>query len=427
MPLFDKLANKNFPSCILALYIHFLALNLPQALATEFISNVCASPTDNIMQLLEMGVLDILSSLIIWLVERLTTEPQSTDATTDADSDIAMPLRMALDSAVWAFGNIAGDSLPTRTALHRSEAIDAMLHIFAKSSSCVTPGLLGTSLWAFGNMARGSFPPFLLPSANVAMGALDIGDKAAVADALFLLSQLSAGDDENQTYIANVPGLISKVLDLMVFENVVSETALRTIGNLLAGDAQVTNLVIELGAIEPLIPLLKHKKRSVKKAAVWAFSNILADSSARITFCVQRGVIADLMDEIINGNAADVANEAYWCITNSIVDAPPAELKAICLHPYFLPCYSEAIVHQNENLSRHALTSLDKILNFGANIGILIHRSTEAFYDESLNPFVEYLYTSTSPHIEEYIEEGSGHPSIEFGIELDEWLVGQVL
>lgn len=415
---FSVLADPNSFCFLWPSLMHFFWNGTAQAIATEFISNVAASRTHNIMQLLDMGVLPTLVELMDWLVMQLGSEPYPTKQFQAPTS-----LRMALDSAVWALGNIAGDSPTTREIVNRSTAPVAILKAFSAKGPCATSGLLQTSLWALANMARGSFPNKLLPAADLALGAINsFKDSSIVTDALFLLSQLSGGEDYNQSYVASVPGLVEKVLELLVVENVVSETALRVIGNLLAGDAHVTNLVVDMGAIEPLIPLLKHQKRTIRKATVWAFSNILADSRPRICFCVEQGVIADLMDEIVNGGAADVANEAYWCLTNCLVDAPPEELKRICLDPHFLQCYAEAIVHQNENLSRHALSCIEKVLGFGCEVGTILRRSTEAFYDEKVNPFVEYLYAHTADAIEAYVDEGSGHPSEALIPELDDWI-----
>jgi importin subunit alpha-6/7 len=60
--------------------------------------------------------------------------------------------------------------------------------------------------------------------------------------------------------------------------------ALRTVGNIVTGDDQQTQLIINCGALGALLSLLQNNqlKKSIKKEACWTISNITAGTMEQI-------------------------------------------------------------------------------------------------------------------------------------------------
>jgi hypothetical protein len=55
---------------------------------------------------------------------------------------------------------------------------------------------------------------------------------------------------------------------------------LRTIGNIVTGDDEQTQMAIEAGLINSLNTILGHSKKTVRKESCWVLSNITAGTEA---------------------------------------------------------------------------------------------------------------------------------------------------
>ncbi len=62
----------------------------------------------------------------------------------------------------------------------------------------------------------------------------------------------------------------------------VQSSALRAVGNIVTGDDQQTQLVLDAGVLPHLLSLLQSPKESIKKEACWTLSNITAGIQSQI-------------------------------------------------------------------------------------------------------------------------------------------------
>ena len=59
--------------------------------------------------------------------------------------------------------------------------------------------------------------------------------------------------------------------------------ALRTLGNIVTGDDQQTQCVLDANVLTRIVPLLTHTKKNIRKEACWLLSNVAAGTHAQIS------------------------------------------------------------------------------------------------------------------------------------------------
>jgi importin subunit alpha-1 len=70
---------------------------------------------------------------------------------------------------------------------------------------------------------------------------------------------------------------------------------LRTIGNIVTGDDNETQLAIEANLVPTLNDILTHTKKTIRKEACWVLSNITAGTQEQLEMCISIGVIDKLV------------------------------------------------------------------------------------------------------------------------------------
>jgi hypothetical protein len=99
---------------------------------------------------------------------------------------------------------------------------------------------------------------------------------------------------------------------------------LRTIGNILTGDDQQTQFVVDCGLIGGLHGIIDHPKRTVRKEACWVLSNITAGTKEQIQGCIDVGII-DKLVKILHADEMPVKTEAVWALSNTTAGSTPPQ------------------------------------------------------------------------------------------------------
>lgn len=127
---------------------------------------------------------------------------------------------------------------------------------------------------------------------------------------MWTLSYLSDGDDAQ----------IKAVLDLNVSDRLIEAAlcdkptvvapALRTIGNLLTGRDDLTEMMLDTGVLVVLSHLLSAGQKIFRKEACWAISNITAGASHQIeeVFAFNQGEILGKLINMVYHDDLDVKN-----------------------------------------------------------------------------------------------------------------------
>ncbi|GMP85167.1 hypothetical protein CsSME_00038438 [Camellia sinensis var. sinensis] len=190
------------------------------------------------------------------------------------------------EQCAWALGNVAGEGEELRKVLLSQGALLPLARMMLPNKGST----VRTAAWALSNLIKG-------PDPSAATGLIKID---GVLDAI--TRHFRKADEELATEVAwvvvylsalsNVAfGMLVKsdLLQLLVERLATSNSlqllipVLRSLGNLVAGDAHTTNVLvaghgITDNVIAALIKCLKSEHRVLKKEAAWVLSNIAAGS-----------------------------------------------------------------------------------------------------------------------------------------------------
>ncbi|XP_050777238.1 importin subunit alpha-5 isoform X4 [Gopherus flavomarginatus] len=231
------------------------------------------------------------------------------------------------EQAVWALGNIAGDStmcrdyvldcqiLPTLLQIPSPDSIDWFLALHLQTlptftSQHIQGQLLSkqnrltmtrNAVWALSNLCRGKNPPpefaKVAPCLSVLSWLLFVNDTDVLADACWALSYLSDGPNDKIQAVIDA-GVCRRLVELLMHGDYkVVSPALRAVGNIVTGDDIQTQTVIDAHIFPALINILQTAEFRTRKEAAWAITNATSGGSAeQIKYLVELGCIKPLCD-----------------------------------------------------------------------------------------------------------------------------------
>lgn len=189
-----------------------------------------------------------------------------------------------IEQAIWGLGNIAGDSHKVRDIVISAGAVDPIADILDR----IPPGssFVRNASWTLSNLCRGRpSPPFMkvaraIPTLAKVLMENDVDD--ILIDVCWAMSYLSDGGEDRIPLIMKT-GVIVRLVQLLQHPNIaVSVPCLRAIGNIVTGDDEQTQAVINAGVLDALNVIIYHKKKTVRKEVCWSLSNITAGTPAQI-------------------------------------------------------------------------------------------------------------------------------------------------
>ncbi len=298
------------------------------------------------------------------------------------------------EQSAWCLGNIAGDGSDLRDYILNSGALQPLLLNIAQPSSV---SVLRNCVWTLSNFCRGkpqpefsTIAPALPTIANLLLTEVDA---EVMTDAAWALSYLSDGDDVRIEKVVGLGVLPALVKMISVGTTNMIIPALRTLGNIVSGNDQQTQAVIEAGALMSLSELLLNPKKSIRKETCWVLSNIAAGTAQQMNSLFN---IPDLVPRILRQlNSVtewDVRKEAAWVICNLLTScAPPKIIEMIELGTIHPLC--DLLSAGDSRVILIALDALESVLRINNNLQSVTQLIEEAGGVDSLEKLQEHENT----------------------------------
>lgn len=268
------------------------------------------------------------------------------------------------EQAVWALGNIAGDSPECRDHVLDSGILVPLLQLLSKSGRL---SMTRNAVWALSNLCRGKNPPpefsKVSPCLPVLSRLLFHSDGDVLADACWALSYLSDGPNEKIQAVIDA-GVCRRLVELLMHSeyNVVS-AALRAVGNIVTGDDVQTQVILNCSVLPCLLVLLVNTRESIRKEACWTVSNITAGNRQQIQAVIDANIFPVLM-EILGSGEFKTRKEAAWAITNATSGGTADQIRYL-VNQGCIPPLCELLTVTDAKIIQVALNGLENILRLG--------------------------------------------------------------
>ncbi|KAG0537642.1 hypothetical protein BDA96_03G166200 [Sorghum bicolor] len=266
--------------------------------------------------------------------------------------------------AVWALGNVAGDSAKCRDIVHAHGALFPILQLFNGNPRL---SLLRTVTWSLSNFCRGE-PNFehVKPALLVLRQLIHSEDEAVLTDACWAMSYLCGGNDDNTRIEAVIEtGACPRLVELLSHPSPsVLVPSLLVVGSIAAGDEVHTQRIVDHQALPYLFNLLiTNQNKRVKKEACWTISNITAGNKKQIQVVIDANIIAPLVHLVRTAEFA-VSNEAAWAISNALCGGTHDQIKYL-VSQGCIDAFCDMLGHSNTRLLTVCLEGLGNILKVG--------------------------------------------------------------
>jgi importin subunit alpha-1 len=267
------------------------------------------------------------------------------------------------EQAVWALGNIAGDSPRCRDLVLQSQALMPLLGQLTESSRV---SMLRNATWTLSNFCRGKpQPPFHMvsPALPCLAHLIFSNDEEVLTDACWALSYLSDGTNDKIQAVIEA-GVVRRLVELLGHPSPSVQTpALRTVGNIVTGDDLQTQIVINCGALPCLLRLLNSHKKSIRKEACWTISNITAGNKDQIQNVIDCGLVPPLVQLLAMADF-DVKKEAAWAISNATSGGTAEQIRYLVTQQCIRPL-CDLLTVQDSRIINVALEGIENILKLG--------------------------------------------------------------
>ncbi|XP_022216017.2 importin subunit alpha-3 [Drosophila obscura] len=232
---------------------------------------------------------------------------------------LGAPAERLREQAVWALGNIIGDS-PLLCSFAVNHGVVQPLLSFAKLDTKLS--LLQIVVWAIVNLCRSKGQS--LPTGNIheILNALNVlvdhTDTNILVDTVWATSYLTDGGSERIQMVIE-SGVVPKLIPLLGSGEVkVQIAALRAVVNIVSGSDDQAQVVLNCGALYYITVLLSHPDLNIRKNAVWFLSNVAAGNQAQLQAIINMGLVPQIIENLRSVHFK-MQTVASWAVSNAIL------------------------------------------------------------------------------------------------------------
>jgi len=275
------------------------------------------------------------------------------------------------EQAVWALGNIAGDSSEYRDlVLSTGDSMKRLITILTNNQISPKLTMIRNATWCMSNFCRGKPKPNfdqIRASIPVLAKLVMQNDPEVLTDSCWALSYVT--DDQTQgnqkiQAVVSQPGICARLIYLLQHgTNAVQVPALRTIGNIVTGDDSQTQAMLEQNPLPALLGTLSCQRKSLRKETCWTVSNITAGTAQQIQLVIDANLIPPLVN-ILKEDQFDVQKEAAWAISN-ITSGGTDDHTRFLVSQAAIPAMCGMLKCGDAKMIMVVLDALDNILKVG--------------------------------------------------------------
>eukprot|EP00931_Biecheleriopsis_adriatica_P102946 TRINITY_DN7784_c0_g1_i2.p1 TRINITY_DN7784_c0_g1~~TRINITY_DN7784_c0_g1_i2.p1 ORF type:complete len:535 (+),score=141.55 TRINITY_DN7784_c0_g1_i2:56-1660(+) len=270
------------------------------------------------------------------------------------------------EQAVWALGNIAGDSPNFRDLVLQSGGLNPVMTVLRESEKT---SMMRNATWTLSNLCRGKPPPpfeWVSPALGSLANLIYSTDVEVLTDACWALSYLSDGPNERITAVIQA-GVCRRLVELLLHTSPLVQTpALRAVGNIVTGDDHQTQVVLQSGALPSLQKLLSHAKKAIRKESCWTISNITAGNREQIQEVINNGLLPPVI-HLLQTADFDIKKEAAWAISNATSGGSPQQVQYL-VEINCIPPLVDLLSVSDAKIIGVALEALENILKVGKDL-----------------------------------------------------------
>ncbi|KAI3968640.1 hypothetical protein MKX01_028790 [Papaver californicum] len=254
------------------------------------------------------------------------------------------------EQAVWALGNIAGDSPSCRDYVLSQGALVPLLSQFSEHSK---QSMLRTATWTLSNLCRGE-PVVPFEQVKLALPVLQhlihSSDEEILTDVCWALSYISNGTNDRIKALIEA-GVCPRLVNLLLHPSpTVYTPSLRTVGNIITGDDEQTQILIDYQVLSCFHQhLTQNYSKNIKRETCWAISNITAGNVDQIQAVIEANIIGPVL-HLLRHAEFETKKEAAWAITNASSGGVNEQIRYLveqgCINPLcnLLICPDSSIV-----------------------------------------------------------------------------------
>jgi len=268
------------------------------------------------------------------------------------------------EQAVWAVGNIGGDSAHCRDLVLQNNGLHLLIQCITLTQK---QSMVKNGSWALSNLCRGKPGPDweLVKDAIPVLAKIvqEQHDVEILGDCLWALSHLSEGAEHHVDALIET-GALPRVIQLMNHHLYnVQLPSTRTVGNVVTGNTLQTQAALNLGAAQAFSSLLNSPKKNVRKEAVWSISNVCAGEKEQLEALFGADVFKRLCN-IAYHDEKEIKKEAVWALTNAVAGGSSDQVARL-VQTGVIQALCSLLTQQEAKIVSIALEGTNRVLKCG--------------------------------------------------------------